>query len=421
MRATITTSRSKRVRRPGELQKRTLVLDNLIHGYFILGHPERLDYDYEHIYALVAYRAAKAERQGEFKPAPSQREPRRAARPRPAGPETSAPRTSHPSSRRPAQPQEPTQDVDPRTRPPPKHQPTGRHAKPSRRAQERAGRGRTSVKRNRPTKDKAAEAKDSIPEEPLPSRETGGNQADRRAAAPSIPAVEKSSMKTLFLGGGAYCFQRHMQYAYPGTGGRRRRDRPRRDRRQFHGHRPAQRHTRSRPTGATPASSSSCNQDTKQYDLVFGDAFNDFSVPWHLTTREFNEKIKKMLTPNGVYMINIIDVYESDAHAEKKAEEQDRRGRGHRPAKNRPRFARVPWPRPTATAGSSGPGPRPPSSRFPTSTSSGPTTYPGSGLRETFVVVVSMQPLDLKDLGSRADDPKFYTKEIANRTQALRA
>ena len=43
-----------------ETQRRTLVLDNLIHGYFILNHPERLDYDYEHIYALVAYRAAKA-------------------------------------------------------------------------------------------------------------------------------------------------------------------------------------------------------------------------------------------------------------------------------------------------------------------------------------------------------------------------
>ena len=57
------------------------------------------------------------------------------------------------------------------------------------------------------------------------------------------------------------------------------------------------------------------NQDVKQYDLVFGDAFNDFSVPWHLTTREFNEKIKKMLTPNGVYMINIIDAYETDQHA----------------------------------------------------------------------------------------------------------
>ena len=32
-----------------------------------------------------------------------------------------------------------------------------------------------------------------------------------------LPAVENSAMKTLFLGGGAYCFQRHMQFAYPGT------------------------------------------------------------------------------------------------------------------------------------------------------------------------------------------------------------
>ena len=52
----------------GDLQKRTLVLDNLIHGYFILDHPERLDYDYEHIYALVAYRAAKASGNVKFKP-----------------------------------------------------------------------------------------------------------------------------------------------------------------------------------------------------------------------------------------------------------------------------------------------------------------------------------------------------------------
>src|SRR5262249_50868142 len=62
------------------------------------------------------------------------------------------------------------------------------------------------------------------------------------------------------------------------------------------------------------------NQSTKTYDLVFGDAFNDFSVPWHLTTREFNEKINKMLADDGVYMINIIDAYESDARAEELAE-----------------------------------------------------------------------------------------------------
>ena len=53
----------------GDTEKRTLVLDNLIHGYFILDHPERLDYDYEHIYALVAYRAAKASGNVVFKPA----------------------------------------------------------------------------------------------------------------------------------------------------------------------------------------------------------------------------------------------------------------------------------------------------------------------------------------------------------------
>ena len=47
------------------------MLDNLIHGYFILDHPERLDYDYEHIYALVAYRAAKASGNVTFKPGAS--------------------------------------------------------------------------------------------------------------------------------------------------------------------------------------------------------------------------------------------------------------------------------------------------------------------------------------------------------------
>ena len=63
----------------GELQKRTLVLDNLIHGYFILDHPERLDYDYEHIYALVAYRAAKASGNVTFKPAAATGQGRRQA------------------------------------------------------------------------------------------------------------------------------------------------------------------------------------------------------------------------------------------------------------------------------------------------------------------------------------------------------
>ena len=37
------------------------------------------------------------------------------------------------------------------------------------------------------------------------------------------------------------------------------------------------------------------------------------------------------------------------------------------------------------------------------------TDEPGGGRRETFVVVASMQELDLKDLGLRKDDPRYFT------------
>jgi spermidine synthase len=44
-----------------------------------------------------------------------------------------------------------------------------------------------------------------------------------------------------------------------------------------------------------------------QYDLIIGDAFNDLSIPYHLTTREFDEGIKKLLKPNGLYLALVID------------------------------------------------------------------------------------------------------------------
>ncbi|MBI4787633.1 MAG: fused MFS/spermidine synthase [Chloroflexi bacterium] len=46
---------------------------------------------------------------------------------------------------------------------------------------------------------------------------------------------------------------------------------------------------------------------TTSYDLVFGDAFNHFSVPYHLTTKEFNDDVRAWLAPGGMYVINIID------------------------------------------------------------------------------------------------------------------
>jgi hypothetical protein len=46
------------------------------------------------------------------------------------------------------------------------------------------------------------------------------------------------------------------------------------------------------------------------YDFVYGDAFNDVSVPWHLTTLEYSTKISQLLTPReGVYLVNLMDIY----------------------------------------------------------------------------------------------------------------
>ena len=128
-------------------------------------------------------------------------------------------------------------------------------------------------------------------------------------------------MKTLFLGGGAYCFQRHMQFAYPGTEVDVAEIDPNVTRANFMAT-GLPRDTTIKTYWGDARQFVDLHQDTKKYDLIFGDAFNDFSVPWHLTTLEFNEKLKKMLTPNGVYMINIIDAYESDAKANEKAEKE---------------------------------------------------------------------------------------------------
>ena len=46
---------------------------------------------------------------------------------------------------------------------------------------------------------------------------------------------------------------------------------------------------------------------TKHYDVIIGDAFDDFSVPYHLTTYGFNERVQAWLEPHGVYVVNVID------------------------------------------------------------------------------------------------------------------
>jgi len=272
--------------------KRTLVLDNLIHGYFILGHPERLDYDYEHIYALVAHRVAEAKR--------------------------------------------------------------------------------------------------------------------KKAAAEKQESKDHAPLSTLFLGGGAYTFQRYMQHTFPGTAV----DVAEID--------PAVTRANLMATGLPEKSTIHTewgdarqfverNQNNKQYDLIFGDAFNDFSVPWHLTTQQFNDKLAKMLSPDGVYMINIIDAYESDdvakLNAEKRIKNESITTPEAKASAERQALAKA-----RKYGGFLGAWVKTAEKTFPHVYIFGTDEAPGSGLRETFVVVASKKPLDeiIKDLGSRDDDPKFF-------------
>ncbi len=47
------------------------------------------------------------------------------------------------------------------------------------------------------------------------------------------------------------------------------------------------------------------------FDFIFCDAFSDYSVPFHLTTLEFNSFLAELMSDRGVYMLNMIDTYAS--------------------------------------------------------------------------------------------------------------
>jgi spermidine synthase len=51
----------------------------------------------------------------------------------------------------------------------------------------------------------------------------------------------------------------------------------------------------------------------EKYDLIFTDAYNDLSIPYHLTTKEFLVQLKSILNPDGLIMSNIIDNFQVGA------------------------------------------------------------------------------------------------------------
>jgi len=47
------------------------------------------------------------------------------------------------------------------------------------------------------------------------------------------------------------------------------------------------------------------------YDFIFGDAFNDLSIPYHLTTKEFSTLLHSLLKPEGLLIANVIDHFKT--------------------------------------------------------------------------------------------------------------
>lgn len=52
-------------------------------------------------------------------------------------------------------------------------------------------------------------------------------------------------------------------------------------------------------------------EEIPKYDFIYQDAINDYSVPFQLVTKEFNEKIARILADDGVYFANVIDIFDS--------------------------------------------------------------------------------------------------------------
>ena len=116
---------------------------------------------------------------------------------------------------------------------------------------------------------------------------------------------QQPAAQTLFLGGGGYVLPHWVERHYPEAGI----DVVEID--------PAV--TRVALTELVPEAKRirSYNQDARmalmelppeqKYDVIFGDVFNDLSVPYHLTTLEFARLVRQRLNEDGLYVLNIID------------------------------------------------------------------------------------------------------------------
>jgi spermidine synthase len=125
-------------------------------------------------------------------------------------------------------------------------------------------------------------------------------------------AKKRRSLKALFLGGGGYTFPRFIEAKYPYA----EIDVVEID--------PEITRVVKKYLGISESSKiRSFNEDGRwfvmnckekgTYDFIFGDAFNDLSIPYHLTTKEFAMQLKSLLKPDGLLLANVIDSFKKGA------------------------------------------------------------------------------------------------------------
>lgn len=116
-------------------------------------------------------------------------------------------------------------------------------------------------------------------------------------------------LRVLYIGGGGYTLARHIEATYPNA------------RQEVMEIDPGVTQTVYEQLGGDPRTTNivTYNVDARlmvnqlartnpgQYDLIIGDAFNDLSIPYHLTTREFDQSLKRLLKDDGVYLVLVID------------------------------------------------------------------------------------------------------------------
>ena len=122
-------------------------------------------------------------------------------------------------------------------------------------------------------------------------------------------AAGRMALDTLFIGGGGYTFPRYIEAVYPQATVDVIEIDPAVTRATYE-HLGLSRETRIRSFNHDARAFLQEWADPKRYDIIYGDAFNDLSVPYHLTTVEFNRMLATRLKPDGIYLANVIDKLE---------------------------------------------------------------------------------------------------------------